>query len=168
MRSMMIGCALLLFGSYGAMAQDTPATPTAPAAPAVTTPSTPAPTVNSPADTSAAAKKPMMHKRMAHHGMMMHHKGMMMHHHMMVHHRHHMMRRHMGRHHKMIPAVKNRYTNPGWPQVRVATRQAQRRLDPVTASAAKPSGSRRASWIAASLRSYKDDALSLCGCAGSP
>jgi hypothetical protein len=63
MRSLLIGAALLAFGSCGAFAQQSP-DPNA----SITTPSTPAPAVNSPADTS-------MKTKMMHHGSRkMHHR----------------------------------------------------------------------------------------------
>ena len=110
MRSMIVGCALLLFGSCAAMAQqDTPTvqggSPSAPAA----APSPTSPAMNAPAAPAMAPKSGMGMQAM-HRPMMKHHRGMrhhrMMKRHMMRHHR--MMRHHHGRMH-MIPAAKGRY-----------------------------------------------------------
>lgn len=88
MRSMLIGCALLAFGSCAALAQQDPTpaqggSPTAPA-PAAPTGAAAAP-MAAPSD-GAMMKKPMMHHKMKmhHKKKMMHHRKMMMHHGMMM------------------------------------------------------------------------------------
>lgn len=80
MRSMLIGCALLAFGSCAALAQQdpTPAQGGSPTAPAAAAPTGAA---ADPAMSDGMMKKPMMHKKMMHKKMMMHHpmhKKMMM------------------------------------------------------------------------------------------
>ena len=82
MRSLLIGAALIAFGSCAALAQQTP-DPNA----AITTPSTPAPAVNSPDDTSMKTKMSGKHHGLVRHG----HMGRM--------HRRHTMKRPMMRHH---------------------------------------------------------------------
>lgn len=78
MRSLLIGCTMLAFGSCAAFAQQDPAMPGAPDAPAMA----------APADGGQMMmKKPMGHRSMAmhHKKKMMHHRKMMMHHKRMMH-----------------------------------------------------------------------------------